>query len=66
MQHLTHFYGSGNLTNIPWLLTEQESTIVKEVEWKINFPTSFASNINKISRNKGYFDGEYLCLAYLY
>ena len=31
MQHLTHFYHDRNPTNLPWLLTDQESDIVKEV-----------------------------------
>jgi hypothetical protein len=52
MQHLTHSYSDGQPTNLPWLLTEQESDVVKEVIWKIKFPIGFASNINNILTKK--------------
>jgi len=29
MQHLTHCYSDGQMKNIPWLLTEQESDVLK-------------------------------------
>ena len=35
-------------TSLPWLLTEQQSNIVKEVIRKIRFPTGFSSNIQNI------------------
>ena len=54
---MNHFYGSGNSTNLPWLLTEQESVDVKEVVQKIQFPTGFASNISKILTKQGDFGG---------
>ena len=57
LQHLNHFYSSGNSMNLPWLLREKESVVVKEVVRKIKFPTGFASNINNILTQKGYFDG---------
>ena len=31
--------------SLPWLLTEQQSNIVKEFIRKIRFPTGFSSNI---------------------
>lgn len=45
MQHLTHFYGNGQQTRLPWLLVEKQSVVVKEVIHKIKFPTSFSSNL---------------------
>jgi hypothetical protein len=48
MQNLTHSYSDGQLTNIPWLLIEKESDVVKEVMQKIKFPIYFSSNINNI------------------
>ena len=42
-------------TSLPWLLTEQQSNIVKEVIRKIRFPTGFSSNIQNILTKKGDF-----------
>jgi hypothetical protein len=44
-------------TSLPWLLTEQQSNIVKEVIRKIRFPTGFSSNIQNILTKKGDFGG---------
>jgi hypothetical protein len=44
-------------TSLPWLLTEQQSNIVKEVIQKIRFPTGFSSNIQNILTKKGDFGG---------
>ena len=57
LQHLTHSYGNGNSTNLPWLLTEQESSVVKEIVRTIKFPTGFASNISNILTKQGDFGG---------
>ena len=43
--------------SLPWLLTEQQSNIVKEVIRKIRFPTGFSSNIQNILTKKGDFGG---------
>ena len=39
-------------TSLPWLLTEQQRNIVKEVIRKIRFPTGFSSNIQNILMKK--------------
>ena len=44
-------------TSLPWLLTEQQSNIVKEVIQKIRFLTGFSLNIQNILTKKGYFGG---------
>jgi hypothetical protein len=44
-------------TSLPWLLTEQQSNIVKEVIQKIRFLTGFSSNIQNILTKKGDFGG---------
>jgi hypothetical protein len=44
-------------TSLPWLLTEQQRNIVKEVIQKIRFPTEFSSNIQNILTKKGEFGG---------
>jgi len=44
-------------TSLPWLLSEQQSNIVKEVIQKIRFPTGFSSNIQNILTKKGDFGG---------
>jgi hypothetical protein len=51
--------GDGREQNIslPWLLTEQQSNVVKEVIQKIRFPTGFSSNIQNILTKKGDFGG---------
>ena len=42
-----------NLSNLRWLLIEQESKHVKEVIENIKFPTGFSSNIKNILTKKG-------------
>ena len=44
-------------TSLPWLLTEQQSNIVKEVIRKIRFLMGFSSNIQNILTKKGDFGG---------
>ena len=58
MHHLTDRYGIVNSTNLPWLLTKQESTAIREVVRKIQFPIGFASNISHILTKQGYFGGD--------
>ena len=41
--------------SLPWLLTEQQSNIIKEVIQKIRFLTGFSSNIQNILTKKGDF-----------
>jgi hypothetical protein len=47
--------GAEQNTSLPWLLTEQQSNIVKEVIRKIRFPMGFSSNIQNILTKKGDF-----------
>jgi hypothetical protein len=44
-------------TSLPWLLTEKQSNIVKEVIRKIRFPTGFSLNIQNILTKKCDFGG---------
>ena len=46
-----------NINRIPWLLTEQQSNVVKEVMQTIHFPTGFCANIKNIITKKGDFAG---------
>ena len=41
-----------NINSIPWMFTEQQSNIVKEVMWKIKFPTGFWANLKNIITKK--------------
>ena len=45
------------INSIPWMFTEQQSNVVKEVMRKIKFPTRFCVNLNNIITNKGDFAG---------
>ena len=44
-------------TSLPWLLTEQQRNIVKEVIRKIRFSTGFSTNIQNILSKKSDFGG---------
>ena len=46
-----------NINSIPWMLTEQQSNVVKEVMQKIKFPTGFCANMKNIITKKGDFAG---------
>ena len=46
-----------NINSIPWIFTEQQSNVVKEVMWKIKFLTGFCANMKNIITNKGDFSG---------
>ena len=46
-----------NINSIPWMLIEQQSNVVKEIIWKIKFPTGFFVNLKNIITKKGDFAG---------
>ena len=46
-----------NIKSLPWMLTEQQSNVVKEVMRKIKFPTVFCANMKNIITKKGDFSG---------
>ena len=45
------------INSIPWMFTEQQSNVVKEVMRKIKFPTCFCANLKNIITKKGDFAG---------
>jgi hypothetical protein len=57
MKNVINSNSDGHRDSIPWLFTEQQRNVVKEVIRKIKFPTGFASNINNILTKKGEFGG---------
>ena len=60
MKDIIQFHTNGeqvNINSIPWMFTEQQSNVVKEVMWKIKFPTGFCANLNKIITKKVIFWG---------
>ena len=46
-----------NINSIPWMFTEKQSNVVKEVMRKIKFSTKFCANLKNIITNKGDFAG---------
>ena len=46
-----------NINSIPWMFMEQQNNVVKEVMWKIKFPTGFCTNLKNIITKKGDFAG---------
>ena len=46
-----------NINSIPWMFTEQQSNVVKEVMQKIKFPTRFCVNLKNIITKKDDFAG---------
>ena len=46
-----------NINSIPWMFTEQQRNVVKEVMRKIKFPTGFCANLKNIITKKGDFAG---------
>ena len=46
-----------NIKSLPWMITEQQSNVVKEVMRKIKFPTRFCANMKNIIPKKGDFAG---------
>ena len=60
MKDVIQFHTNGeqvNINTIPWMFTEQQSNVVKEVMWKIKFPTSFGANLKNIINKRGDFAG---------
>ena len=60
MKDAIQFHRNGdqiNINSLPWMLTEQESNVVKEVMQKIKFPTGFSGNMKNIIPKKGDFVG---------
>ena len=45
------------INSLPWMLTKQQSNVVKEVTWKVKFPTGFCANMMNIITKKGDFAG---------
>ena len=41
-----------NINSVPWMFTEQQSNVVKEVMQKIKFPTGFYTNLKNIITKK--------------
>ena len=46
-----------NINSIPWMFTEQQINLVKEVMWEIKFPIGFCANLKNIITKKGDFAG---------
>ena len=44
-----------NINSLPWMITEQQSNVVKEVMRKFKFPTRFCANMKNIITKKGDF-----------
>ena len=60
MKDVIQFHSNGdqvNVNSIPWMFMEKQSNVVKEVMWKIKFPTSFCANLKNIITKKGDFVG---------
>ena len=60
MKDVIQFHTNGeqvNINSIPWIFMEQQSNVVKEVMWKIKFPTGFCANLKNIITKKGDFAG---------
>ena len=56
MKDVIQFYSNEdqiNINSIPWMFTEQQSNVVKEVMRKIKFPTGFCANLKNIITKKG-------------
>ena len=49
---LSHQQRPININSIPWMFTEQQSNVVKEVMQKIKFPTRFCANLKNIITKK--------------
>ena len=55
MKYIIQFHSNEdqiNINSLPWMLTEQQSNVVKEVMRKIKFSTRFCSNMKNIITNK--------------
>ena len=55
MIDVIQFHSNGdqiNINSIPWMFTEQQSNVVKEVMRKIKFPTGFCANLKNTITKK--------------
>ena len=55
MKDVIQFHTNGeqvNINSIPWMFTEKQSNVVKEVMWKIKFPIGFCANLKNIITKK--------------
>ena len=55
MKYVIQFHTNGeqvNINSIPWMFTKKQSNVVKEVMWKINFPSGFCANLKNIIKKK--------------
>ena len=60
MKYVIQFHSNRdqiNINSIPWMFTEQQTNVVKELMWKIKFPTGFCTNLKNIVIKKGDFAG---------
>ena len=60
MKYVIQFHTNGvqvNINSIPSIFTEQQINVVKEVMWKIKFPTGFCVNLKNIITKQGDFYG---------
>ena len=60
MKDVIQFHRNGNqidINSLPWMLTEQQRNVVKQVMRKIKFHTGFCANMKNIITNKGDFVG---------
>ena len=55
MKYVIQFHTNGeqvNINSIPWMFTELQSNVVKELMRKIKFPTRFCANLKNILTKK--------------
>ena len=60
MKDVIQFHSNGdqvNINSIPWMFTEQQSNVVKELMQKIKFPIGFCANLKNIITKKSDFFG---------
>ena len=58
MKYVTQFHRNRdqiNINSLPWMLTDQQSNVVKEVMRKIKFSIGFCVNMKNIITKKGDF-----------
>ena len=60
MKGVIQFHSNGdqiNIKSLPWMLTEQQSNVVKEVMRKIKLSTRFCANMKNTITKKGVLRG---------
>ena len=55
-----------DINSIPWMFMEQQSNVVKEVVWKIEFPIGFCANLKNIITKRWFCGGKNTLLARLH